>query len=391
MIPRLLYVGDVPVEASYHGSALLHRLLSEYPADRLTIVETAAQSEPTRRLLDVSYFSYPIAKSGLLNTRFHRFAVALYTEGGDQIAPKILELVTAASFDFSLESVLTVAHGFGWQAAAGIARKRKVPLHLIVHDDWPRVADITPSFRRWLDDRFAKVYRQAESRLCVSPAMSKFYEERYGKPAQVIYPSRAPDCPEFEDPPERLSRNDQPFTIAFAGTINSNGYIRALRALQDALKPTGGRLLIFGPLTPDAAQQSGLDGAEICGLLSWNDLMTRLRNEADALFVPMSFDASDRANMEMAFPSKLADYTATGLPLLIYGPSYCSAVTWARENAGVAEVVETESHLGEAIRRLSIDTAHRVSLGRCALEVGREYFSHERVQQVFYRAVSAQQ
>ena len=392
MLPRLLYVGDVPVEATYHGSALLHRLLSDYPADRLTIIETAAQSKPGRRLVDVSYFSYPIGKTRWLNTRFHRFAVAWYTELGDQIAPRILERLDRLDFDFSsFERVLTVAHGFGWPAAAGIARKKKVPLHLIVHDDWPRAADISPRFRKWLDDRFAKVYRQAQSRLCVSPAMSKFYQERYGEPAQVIYPSRALDCPQFEEPPERLSRNDEPFTIAFAGTINSNGYIQALLALQAALKPVGGRLLIFGPLTADAAREAGLVDAQVCGLLSWSDLMTRLRDEADALFVPMSFDASDRSNMEMAFPSKLADCTATGLPLVIYGPDYCSAVTWARENGGAAEVVEAEADLGAAIQRLASDPAHRVSLGRRALEVGREYFIHERVQQVFNRSLSLEQ
>ena len=139
--------------------------------------------------------------------------------------------------------MLTVAHGFGWIAAADIASKRKVPLHLIVHDDWPRVADVAPQFRQWLDERFASVYRQAQSRLCVSPAMSRFYEERYGEPAQVIYPSRAADCPDFDAPPEHLAHNDKPFTIAFAGTINSNGYIEALTALQKALKPVGGRLL----------------------------------------------------------------------------------------------------------------------------------------------------
>ena len=117
--------------------------------------------------------------------------------------------------------------------------------------------------------------------------------------------------------------------------------------------------------------------------------MARLRNQADALFVPMSFDESDRANMEMAFPSKLADCTATALPLLIYGPDYCSAVTWGRENQGVAEVVGSQAQLGEAIQRLANDPAHRVSLGRRALDVGREYFTHERVQQVFHQALSA--
>jgi glycosyltransferase involved in cell wall biosynthesis len=222
--------------------------------------------------------------------------------------------------------------------------------------------------------------------------MCRGYLERYGKPAEIIYPTRAPDCPEFETPPEHLAHNGKPLTIAFAGTINSNGYIHALRVLQHALKAVGGRLLLFGPMPPDVAGQVGLDhpNTQVCGLLSATDLLTRLRTEADALFVPMSFDASDRDNMEMAFPSKLADYTATGVPLLIYGPRYCSAVAWARENEGVAEVVESESDLTNAVERLANDSLTRVALGQRALEVGRQYFRHERVQEVFRQALSVQ-
>jgi len=388
MFPRLLYVGDVPVEASYHGSALLHRLLSDYPHDHLTVIETAARSDASRRLPKVNYFSYPIGNPRWLNTRFHPYAVAWYSQAGTRLAPKISESING--FDF--EGVLTVVHGFGWLAAAAVASKRKAPLHLVLHDDWPRAADVAPAFRKWLDRQFGSVYRQAHSRLCVSDAMSRAYHERYGEPAAVIYPTRAADCSEFSDPPEHLARNDKPLTIAFAGTINSNGYIRALVALQDALRPVAGRLLIFGPLTTEIARRVGLDNpiTEICGLLSSADLMRRLRAEADALFVPMSFDASDRDNMEMAFPSKLADYTATGLPLLIYGPGYCSAVSWARENQGVAEVVEAEADLAKSIKCLANDPAFRVTLGKRALDVGRQYFSHARVQQVFHRALSVQ-
>ena len=378
MFPRLLYVGDVPVEASYHGSALLHRLLSDYPPERLTIIETATESHPARRLPKVNYVSHPIGKARWLNTRFHPYVVAWFTKAGERQAPKILQSVNGRG----LESVLTVAHGFGWLAAADIARKREVPLHLIVHDDWPRVVNIAPQFRQKLDERFANVYRQARSRLCVSPSMSRFYEERYGAPAQVIYPSRAADCPDFDAPPVN---GGKPFTIAFAGTINSDGYIHALTALQDALKPVRGRLLIFGP------NQFGLDdpNTEYRGLVSSTQLLTRLREEAHALFVPMSFADGDRVNMQMAFPSKLADYTATGVPLLIYGPPYCSAVIWARENSGVAEVVENQADLNNAINRLASDPSHRFALGKHALTTGREYFTHNRAQQLFISAIKS--
>ena len=380
MKQAIAYIGDVPVEASYHGSALLHRLLSDYPPDRLTIIETATESQPQRRLPNVNYVSRPVSKQRWLNTRFHPYAVAWFTHAAQRVRLN----------GFECEGVLTVAHGFGWLTAAEIAKERKTPLHLIVHDDWPRVADIAPQFRNWLDDRFATVYRQAQSRLCVSPAMTRFYEERYGAPASVIYPSRAADCADFAEPPAHLADPDRQFTIVFAGTINSRGYVRALTSLQKALEPVNGRLLIFGPLTADAAQQLGLShrNTEICGLLASTDLLMRLREEADTLFVPMSFDASDRANMELAFPSKLADYTATGVPLLIYGPGYCSAVAWARENPGVAEVVESESDLSNAVAKLATNPDHRIALGKRALSTGREYFSHARVQQRFHQSLS---
>ena len=382
MFPRLLYVGDVPVESSYHGSALLHRLLIGYPAERLTILETAAESLADRRLPMVNYLSHPIGNPRWLNTRFHPYAVAWFSERGTRMGAKVAQSMNG----FQVESVLTVGHGFGWLAAADIATKRKVPLHLMVHDDWPRVAAVPLSFRKRLDEHFARVYRQAQSRLCVSPSMSREYEKRYGKPAEVIYPSRAQDCPEFDHPPEHLARNDKPFTIAFAGTINSDGYIRALTLLQDALKSVRGKLLIFGPTTSIEFDPSI---TEVCGLLKSSDLLARLRNEADALFVPMSFDPSDRTNMEMAFPSKLADYSAVGLPLLIYGPTYCSAVAWARDNPGVAETIDSEAQLSNAVQRLANDPAHRIALGKHALDVGRKYFTHDHVKQVFYQSLSA--
>ena len=387
--PRLVYIGDVPVEASYHGSALLHRLLSDYPAEKLRVVETATPSLPARRLAGVKYLSYPIAKQRLLNTRFHPHAMAWFSRVAVRAGARIGAVVNG----FAGEGVLTVAHGFGWLAAADFAAQQRLPLHLMVHDDWPRVAQVKPGFRAWLDDRFARVYRQAQSRLCVSPAMCAAYATRYGAPAEVIYPVRALDAAEFDAPPPRLNRKDEAFTIAFAGSINSDGYLQALLALQAAVTTINGRVLIFGPLSPGEARRCGLlePHTDVRGLLSATELMSVLRDEADALFVPMSFASEDRTNMELAFPSKLADCTAAGLPLIIYGPPYCSAVAWARENNELAEVVDTDqsTDLAQAVARLATDPARRLALAKRALQVGRQYFAHDAVQQVFDRVLTS--
>jgi glycosyltransferase involved in cell wall biosynthesis len=384
MWPRLLYVGDVPVEATYHGSALLHRLLVDYPG--LTILETGTPSQLERRIPRVEYVSCRLDGSRWLKTRFHPYAVVWFTNRGSKNGNEITAALNGSGFD----CILTVAHGFGWLAAASMAQKRKLPLHLIVHDDWPRAAHVPAVFRGWFDQQFASVYRQAQSRLCVSPSMERAYHTRYGAPGDVLYPMRASSAPDFAEPPRRLAENDRQFTVAFAGTINSPGYIEALIALHDVLRTVNGRLLIFGPITPDAARQNGLDlpNVTICGLLPWPDLMNRLRDEADALFVPMSFDVAERSNMEMSFPSKLADYTAVGVPLLIYGPPYCSAVGWANENRGVAEIAETPDDLAAAVQRLADDPLHRLELGKKALQTGRQYFAHHTVQDVFNRAIT---
>jgi hypothetical protein len=386
-LPHLIYISDVPVEASYHGSLQLYRLMQGYPAEKLSIVETGAQpSQRARRLVGVSYHHLPISSSGMLNTRFHSLVSSWFTWR----APKSAGLIQSSIEDIRAEAVLTVAHGYGWIMAREFAREKQLPLHLIVHDDWPRVATVPNAFRTQLDREFGRAYRQAQSRMCISPFMNASYQERYGKPGTVLYPSRAAAESTSHGP---IRRKDHPFTIAFAGSINSPGYVRALGLLAEALQTVDGQLIIFGPLKPEEARMTGLTRANIHlrGLFDSHQLLIHLREEADALFVPMSFEAADRTNMEMAFPSKLADCTAVGSPLLIYGPAYCSAVSWARENDGVAEIVDAEvlESLVSAVGRLAGSPVHRTVLGTRASEVGAKYFGHSVAKQVFHSLLTA--
>lgn len=245
-LPRLLYVGDVPVEASYHGSALLYRLLQGYPVERLRIVEGNIFPAGTdRRLPGVRYDSLLVGQARLLNSRLHDWYAAWLAASAGRRAGQIARLTTG----FTPDAVVTVAHGYSWVTAARFAAARGVPLHLIVHDDWPSAAP-GPT-RRLVARQFGQVYRAAASRLCVSPFMADEYARRFGVGGSVLYPARAADAPEFSDPPERIRRTDHPFTIAFAGTVNSPGYGRLLRSLADSLESCDGRLLLFGPLAPE--------------------------------------------------------------------------------------------------------------------------------------------
>ena len=187
-LPKPLNVGDIPVEASYQSSIQLHRLLSGYPSDALRVLETRAPvSAADRRLPGVAYHSLPIANAGRLRGMFGGVYRLWLTATASQRAAQALSMVA----DFSPEAILTIGSGFGWLLAAEIAERLGVPLHLIAHDDWPKPAGIDGALIDWSRARFGRAYRQATSRLCVSPFMVDEFARRYGVRGDLLYPVRS--------------------------------------------------------------------------------------------------------------------------------------------------------------------------------------------------------
>lgn len=372
VMPRLLYVSDVPVECSQHGSALLFRAFETYKADCLRIVETDVPSQPSRRLPNVTYANMPIGRRRWLDTRLHGIYSAWLTWRAASRAGRVMSSLPG----FDVEAVVTVGHGFGWITAAEAARRLDVPLHVIVHDDWPRASGITELFRPWLDRTFGRIYRGAASRLCVSPFMAEAYERRYGAAGSLMYPSRSNDCPVFDAKPPRQI-GDGEMVIGFGGS-SSGQVVESLKALARALPGTRTRLVVFGGFDEDAKRQLLAESEAISfqGFVPFDRMINELREIADVLFVPMSFDAALRDNMTISFPSKLTDYTATGLPLLIHGPEYSSAVRWARAENDVAEIVDQPQNapLRAAIQRLHEDHNRRGLLAANAATAGQRYF-----------------
>jgi glycosyltransferase involved in cell wall biosynthesis len=384
--PRLAYIGDVAVDPTYHGSMLLYRLLKRYPQDKLRLVE--GNLFPPRRpeALSASRAVLDVGRPRLLHTRFHEWYSRWLFARATSRAAAIPRLLAG----FNPDAILTVAHGYSWITAAQFARTMGLPLHLIIHDDWPRM--VPRSMRNAVERRFAQVYIQAASRLCVSPFMAEEYTRRYGVTGTVMMPGRSPDTTALIGAVHAEKATDRPPAFAFAGTINSPGYVELLRRLAHSLARRRGRLLIFGPITTVAAQAAGLtlSNVVLAGLVPAEELALRLRAEADVLFVPMSFAAVDEANMRLSFPSKIADYTAVGVPLLICGPSSCSAVKWAQMNSGVAEVVTSseQEELDQAVDRLLDDPRHRAELAAAAAGIGERDFSALNIERTFHNALA---
>lgn len=384
-LPQLLYIADVPVEASYHGSMLLYRLLQEYPSERLFIIEHGHASLPHRRLPDVKYDFIPHTLSHRQTTRFE-LIIAGTKEPGE--AMHLLTRNGSKRFD----GILTVTHGTGWITAYRLANRLRLPLYIICHDDNMRGISRWPILSQYGELTFSRMYTSAKSRFCVSPGMEQEYYRRYGKRGVILYPHRSKDAPAATKPPERLRSTIRQITAAFAGSVFNTDSERALITLAQVLHRLGGKLVVYGsfPSSFLTADKIGNAAVEVRPPISSYDLIHELRETADFLFVPLSFLPSESVAVRTSFPSKLTDYTCAGLPMLFYAPAESSLMDWATEEVGAAICVTSNSPtaLESAIAQLRSDPNQRWQLAERAIEAGAKYFRYEIARETFFKELN---
>jgi hypothetical protein len=202
--PRVLVLsGEIP-QTRNAGSILLWRLFAGYggekklkfgKAETLTKEETklfviGPRAHPEAELLDCPYRELHMPLDRLENTRLTAYKRSL---SACRLIPlpshrKVLKLLGG----FKPEVVVCVMANTPWiLTAERTARKLGIPLVLIVHDLNEEFEKVFPWAKQALFERNRQVYRASARRLCVSPEMAEFLEQRYGVPGEVMYPNRS--------------------------------------------------------------------------------------------------------------------------------------------------------------------------------------------------------
>ena len=220
--------------------------------------------------------------------------------------------------------------------------------------------------------------------------MAEEYQRRYGTSGSLMYPSRSHECPVFAARPSRQIADGE-MVIGYGGNAGAE-MVECLRVLARAIRGTPARLVLFGGFNEDAQRLLLAESPAISfrGLVPYADMIRGLRDAADVLYVPMSFAAEQRDNTSILFPSKLTDYTATGLPLLSHGPTDASVVRWARTEEGVADIVDQpgEAVLRAALERLRHDAGLRDRLAAGAVAAGQRCFDYVNAQTALHSALT---
>ena len=392
MCPRVLVLSHEGPHLRSAGGILLYRLLADYPRDRLIVVERNA--DPHRGQLDCPYFSLTPPWLRFDYSRFHRWKRSLRGFGLVPGAP--VQSIDGLLAGFRPQIVLCVMEqSTYYEAAWAYARARGLPLIVLVHDVNEEFEPVLPIAREAVRRRDGAFYRYATRRLCISPEMEALCADRYGVCGEVMYPNRSEELqPRSFDEARRL-RYPGRLTVGFVGNLNY-GYGDELVRLLPAFRASRSRLVIFGhpPSLSHWALQEARDCVDYRGfkptpMEAWQ----ATQSDCDAVLLPYQNPANAMREQlyRYHFPSKLPEYLALGMPVIITGPEYATGVKWAlRHPDAVACYSGTDTtgmaRLFEGLRDSS-DT--RVALAKAAFIAGNRDFDPVRIRAQFRAALGA--
>jgi glycosyltransferase involved in cell wall biosynthesis len=372
LLPRVLWLADEIPQSAYAGGILLNRLFSGYPVDRLLVVGRQPNSDA--ELLPVRYERLPLLWERLTRTRFARMARTLHALG---LLPAFASSPGRLVRDFQPDVVVTLMQTFPYfRAAAQFARSHGLPLVSLVHDLPGQFDAVYPFARRMQEARIAAIYRQSVRRLCISPEMAVRLEQKYRVSGEVLYPNRSETVVPRPLEDSRAWRDPKVFTIGYAGSI-SYGYGETLEQLCSGLSELGFRLYYYGHedrtylvrFSPNTVVQRGFARTPEA---TWQ----RVQDECDTVILPYSFARAHHELYSTHFPSKLPEYLALRMPVVVLGPAHATGVRWALRNPGaVLAITEPDPPAWfSALRELASSVQLRLRLaGEAWLAAERDF------------------
>lgn len=223
--------------------------------------------------------------------------------------------------------------------------------------------------------------------------MTKEFRQRHGAHGDVLYPNWSEELAPRDPSVNLLLRNGRRWTLGFAGNPNY-GYCERLVKRLPAIREAGARLLVWGhrPRGAAAPLVDTADVVELQGFVPSAQAWEEVKRDCDAVVFPyLNPPGAMKRMYAIHFPSKLPEYLALGMPIVMVGPDEASGVRWARRNPeAVLMLSAADPGLWAAeFRRLAADPRLRSSLGAGALAAGARDFDPLLIRGKFQNALSA--
>lgn len=378
-VPRVLVIGPDLPHLGVAGSILLHRLFQGWPPESLLAVGPSVAANTLKHPCRFLTYQPPLNRFETTRVvRLLRLFRSLRLVADGQIALP----------DFQPDVVVHILSSLAYsETAYSYSLRSGVPLVLILHDD-PEDFNGSYSWASHLTRRqIQRIYRQAASRLCVSPEMEHTLRERHGVAGTVMYPNRSETT--IPRPPHVSGSLKEPgiLTLGFAGGM-SYGYGDRLLELVPVFRKASVKVRVYGGNLPTTGCSDILLNQ---GRVSTPEaLWERVKDECDAVLLPYCLPHHGHQNLfRTHFPSKLPEYLALGMPVIITGPSYATGVKWGLCHPESCLVLAEQDgdRLSNALIQLRLDGGLRLRLSTNSVAAGNRDFDPVAIRNSFQRLI----
>lgn len=221
------------------------------------------------------------------------------------------------------------------------ARLTRIPLLVYMTDDWEASSRSAGALPGAIARLFlARIARDAAHVWVISEDMQREWRRRFDKSTEIL--THSVDLSLFSKRPAQDSSTLRIVCVGSVYSVNEaplRNVIRAVAAARAAGVCVSLRLLTRTVITPRTFGFDSLEGVEV-GFVEPQELPGVLA-EANVSLIALSFDPQLRRVVETAYPTKLAEYLAAGLPVVVHAPSYATAAQVVK-GASCGIVVDTE-------------------------------------------------
>lgn len=289
--------------------------------------------------------------------------------------------------------------------ASRVAMDWEIPLILHINDDyisdWPVTGH--PGRSVWPGVKllnimnkaaFNRALQVASKRYVVSPSMRDEYRRRYGGQFEVI--NKGADLAEWEGAvPSNRQAGSSGFRIYYGGTISENKNRASIQEVASAvhmLRAEGLDVQLHIATSSlderTAAWIQNYQGVDVVPYVTREKLPDVIKRYS-LLLLPFSFDSGCIRYIRYSWPSKMPEYMASGVPILMYGPAQAGFVEYAKSERW-AHVIEAQdpSAVTRTLRRMIADNAFLIQYVDNARELARAHHNMFNIRESFQSAVA---
>ena len=373
----------------------MRRLFDKYPSDRLWAL-TSTQNKQVVAAFD------PIPAPGRQVTVpeiqiYRRFLDKLALLLNRLLIPWTVWRGVRLVYKEKIEAIFTVPWDHFTVAAYFIHKITGRPLYMYIMDD--------PAGRRSFGGLQPMAYALLMPRIVrackrvwgVSEGMCEYFEKAYGVKCLPLLP--LVDLESFRvGSAKRPVRANDTFHIVYTGSIYG-AQLDALRRLVQVVDQesersgdaqAGIRLTLYTSATAGALEKMGLAGKNVRRDEVKPEDIPSVMAEADVAFLPFSFEPDMRHIVETSIPSKIAEYLASGVPILAHAPSYSTVARYCRRyGCGLVVDEPNEDALRSALIRLGSDAVLRMELAAKSREAARKNHDASQIAPAFLRQLGS--